>query len=199
MQIIPTSVTRVIEEFSKLPGVGPRTAERLTFYLLRSGSELEGRLGQALLDLRQELEICETCHNYSNAKQCVICAHPSRDSSIVTVVEEPLDVVAVEKTGMYQGLYHVLGGVISPIDGIGPSQLTIDHLLDRIRQTKPTEVVLATNPTTEGETTALYIKKQLEGDDITVSRLARGLPVGGDLEYADQVTLGRALKERQAF
>lgn len=199
MQIIPPSVTRVIEEFSKLPGVGPRTAERLTFYLLRSDSGLEGRLGSALQELRESLDVCRTCHNYSQSDICVICAHPGRDASIVTVVEEPLDVVAIEKTGMYQGLYHVLGGVISPIDGIGPAQLTVGQLINRINDGSVKEVVLATNPTTEGEATALYIKKQLADNDVTVSRLARGLPVGGDLEYADQITLGRALQERQSF
>ncbi|HSX41506.1 MAG TPA: recombination mediator RecR [Candidatus Saccharimonadales bacterium] len=199
MQIIPPSVTRVIEEFSKLPGVGPRTAERLTFYLLRTDSGLEGRLGEALQELRAALDICQTCHNYSQSTTCVICSHPGRDSSIVTVVEEPLDVVAIEKTGMYQGLYHVLGGVISPIDGIGPAQLTINQLLNRIAKAEVKEIILATNPTTEGEATALYIKKQLADSDMVISRLARGLPVGGDLEYADQVTLGRALKERQSF
>lgn len=199
MQIIPPSVTRAIEEFGKLPGIGPRTAERLTFYLLRSSSGQEDRLGQALLDMRRGLEVCSLCHNYSQSSTCVICAHDARDRSIVTVVEEPLDVVAIEKTGIYKGLYHVLGGVISPIDGIGPGTLTVNNLLDRLKGGGVKEVVLATNPTTEGEATALYIKKQLEGAPLTISRLARGLPVGGDLEYADQVTLGRALQERQAF
>jgi recombination protein RecR len=199
MQVIPQSVVTLIEEFSKLPGVGPRTAERLTFFLLRGDGGHEGRLGQALLDLREQLAICERCHNYSESNVCVICNHPGRDSTQITVVEEPLDVVAVEKTGMYQGLYHVLGGVLSPIDGVGPNQLKIQELLDRIERDRVQEVVLATNPTTEGEATALYIRKQLEGHPVTVTRLARGLPVGGDLEYADQITLGRALQERQAF
>lgn len=199
MQVIPQSVAQLIEEFAKLPGVGPRTAERLTFHLLRANSGHEARLGQALLDLRQQLMICDRCHNFSEATQCVICAHPGRNSQLLTVVEEPLDVVAIEKTGLYQGLYHVLGGVISPIDGVGPSQLNIQQLVDRITAGGIDEVVLATNPNTEGEATALYIRKQLEGQGVTVSRLARGLPVGGDLEYADQITLGRALQERQAF
>lgn len=189
----------LVEEFSKLPGVGPRSAERLTFFLLRHDSGQETRLGEALLQLRAQLEECATCHNYSDSTECVICRHPTRNHHVITIVEEPLDVVAVEKTGLYDGVYHVLGGVISPIDGIGPSQLTIGSLLDRIDAGGVEEVVLATNPTTEGEATALYIRKQLEERAVKTTRLARGLPVGGDLEYADQITLGRALQERQAF
>jgi recombination protein RecR len=190
MQVIPSSVATLIEEFSKLPGVGPRTAERLTFFLLRGDGNHENRLGQALLDLRQKLTVCRQCHNFSESELCVICAHPARNTNLLTVVE---------KTGLYQGLYHVLGGVISPIDGVGPAQLNIQNLLDRLRSGQIEEVILATNPTTEGEATALYIRKQLEDSPIKVTRLARGLPVGGDLEYADQITLGRAMQERQAF
>jgi recombination protein RecR len=199
MQLIPTAVASVIEEFNKLPGVGPRSAERLTFFLLRNNSGHEQRLGQALLDLKTQLTSCQRCHNLSDQELCVICSHHDRDQTLLTVVEEPLDVVAVEKTGLYRGLYHVLGGVISPIDGVGPSQLTIQSLLDRATNDGIQEVLLATNPTTEGEATALYIRKQLEDQPIKVTRLARGLPVGGDLEYADQITLGRALQERQVF
>jgi recombination protein RecR len=172
MQIIPAAVAAVIEEFGKLPGVGPRSAERLTFFLLRSGSGHEQRLGQALLDMKTNLTSCQRCHNLSEGEHCVICAHPDRDQALLTVVEEPLDVVAVEKTGLYRGLYHVLGGVISPIDGIGPSQLTIQSLLDRVERDGIEEVLLATNPTTEGEATALYIRKQLEDQPIKVTRLA---------------------------
>lgn len=199
MQVIPASISALIEEFSKLPGVGPRSAERLTFFLLRGDGNHEQRLGRALQDLRNQLQVCQRCHNYAEAELCVICNHPGRNASLLTVVEEPLDVVAVEKTGLYQGLYHVLGGVISPIDGVGPAQLTVNQLLERVRGGEIEEVVLATNPTTEGEATALYIRKQLEDSGVRVTRLARGLPVGGDLEYADQITLGRALQERQAF
>lgn len=197
MQIIPSSVLALVEEFGKLPGVGPRSAERLTFFLLRHDTGLERRLGDALLGLRAGLVNCHTCHNYSDAVECVICSSSKRDPTLITVVEEPLDVVAVEKTGLYNGLYHVLGGVISPIDGVGPNQLEIRSLIQRAESAE--EVVLATNPTTEGESTALYIRKQLSDLPVKVTRLARGLPVGGDLEYADQITLGRALQERQAF
>jgi len=199
MQIIPQSVAQLIEEFSKLPGVGPRSAERLTFHLLRANNGHERQLGDALLNLREQLAVCTRCHNFAEADICVICAHPGRNEKLLTVVEEPLDVVAVEKTGLYQGLYHVLGGVISPIDGIGPAQLKISDLVERVSNEGIEEVVIATNPTTEGETTALYIRKQLEPTNVQVSRLARGLPVGGDLECADQITLGRALQERRAF
>jgi len=199
MQIIPGPVTALIDEFAKLPGIGPRSAERLTFFLLRHDDGRETRLGQALLELRTGVQRCQTCHTYSDAPECVICRDERRNHRLVTVVEEPLDVVAIEKTGLYDGVYHVLGGVISPLDGIGPNQLEISSLVERITRTKTDEVVLATNPTTEGEATSLYIRKQLEALDVTVTRLARGLPVGGDLEYADQITLGRAMQERQRF
>ena len=149
------------------------------------------------MHLRNQLTICKNCHNYSEADLCVVCSNPHRNEKLITVVEEPLDVVAVEKTGLYQGVYHVLGGVISPIDGVGPSNLNLDTLIDKAKNAD--EIIVATNPTTEGEATALYIRKQLEGTEIKVTRLARGLPVGGDLEYADQVTLGRALQERRSF
>ena len=199
MQTIPRSIAQLIDEFARLPGVGPRSAERLTFFLLRHNTGQETQLATALQNLRSQLQICKLCHNYSEGDQCVICSSNRRNPSIITVVEEPLDVVAIEKTGLYEGIYHVLGGVISPMDGIGPSQLNISSLVERATQPEVSEIVLATNPTTEGEATALYIRKQLESTEKTITRLARGLPVGGDLEYADQITLGRALQERQAF
>jgi recombination protein RecR len=189
----------LIEEFGKLPGIGPRSAERLTFYLLRRGSEHSGSLSQALADLHDQLQHCQTCFNLAESSECGVCANSDRDRSVVAVVEEPLDVVAIEKTGLYKGLYHVLGGVISPIDGIGPDQLQIASLLSRIESGEVKEVILATNPVTEGEATAMYIRRALESSPVSVTRLARGLPVGGDLEYADQITLGRALQGRQSF
>lgn len=199
MQLIPHSVEKLITEFAKLPGIGPRTAERLTFYLLRSGADQPQSLGQALLHLRENLGRCQQCHNLSEHDLCGVCSHSGRRSDQLAVVEEPLDVVAIEKTGLYQGLYHVLWGVISPIDGIGPDQLTIKSLVERAQHGEIKEVILATNPSAEGETTAMYIRNQLAPAGITLTRLARGLPVGGDLEYADQITLGRALQGRQAF
>ncbi|HSX48218.1 MAG TPA: recombination mediator RecR [Candidatus Nanoarchaeia archaeon] len=199
MQIIPESVAKLIEEFSKLPGVGPRSAERLTFYLLRGDQAAAERLGMAVQDLHTHVQQCQICFNLSDEATCVVCQQSDRDGEVVAVVEEPLDVVAIEKTGLYKGLYHVLGGVISPIDGIGPDRLQIDSLQKRIADKHIQEVILATNPSTEGETTAMYIRRQLQGMPVKITRLARGLPVGGDLEYADQITLGRALEGRQVF
>lgn len=199
MRIIPRSVERLIEEFGKLPSIGPRTAERLTFYLLRRDNAQAEALGRAVLQLKESLQLCRKCHNLSEGELCEICTAQGRDHTILAVVEEPLDVVAIEKTGHYKGMYHVLGGVISPMDGVGPDQLEITSLPSRIQQESIKEVILATNPVTEGEATAMYIRKLLEPLDISVTRLARGLPVGGDLEYADQITLGRALQGRQRF
>jgi recombination protein RecR len=199
MRIIPSSVERVIEELAKLPSIGPRTAERLTFFLLRGDRTRAAALGAALENLHAGVKFCRNCHNFAESDTCAICSAHDRDRQIIAVVEEPFDVVAVEKTGLYKGLYHVLGGVISPIDGIGPEKLTIGSLLKRVQGGEVREVILATNPSTEGEATALYIRHQLEPSGITLTRLARGLPVGGDLEYADQITLGRALEGRQKF
>lgn len=199
MQLIPSSVASLIEEFGRLPGIGPRTAERLTFYLLRGGREGAERLGRTVLDLHGQVQLCQTCFNLAEAPTCFICDSTERDRAVIAVVEEPLDVVALEKTGLYRGLYHVLGGVISPIDGIGPDHLQLGSLMKRLQDGEVTEVILATNPSTEGETTAMYIRKQLVERPLKLTRLARGLPVGGDLEYADQITLGRALQGRQAF
>ena len=199
MQLIPRSVEKLVAEFAKLPGIGPRTAERLTFYLLRSGKEQSSSLGQALLQLHENLRTCSACHNLTDQDTCAVCSNPQRRQDLIAVVEEPLDVVAIEKTGLYHGLYHVLGGVVSPIDGIGPDQLQIASLIRRVKEKPVAEVILATNPSTEGETTAMYIRNQLSEAGIKLTRLARGLPVGGDLEYADQITLGRALQGRQSF
>lgn len=199
MQIVPKSVERLIEELGKLPGVGPRTAERLAFHLLKSEPARAAALGAAMDALHAGVRSCRICHNFAEADECVVCAAPSRQQQVIAVVEEPFDVVAVEKTGLYQGLYHVLGGVISPIDGIGPEQLEIASLLRRAEDGGVEEIILATNPSLEGESTAMYIRQQLEGSSVKLTRLARGLPVGGDLEYADQITLGRALQGRQSF
>lgn len=199
MSLLPAVVQDLIDQFAKLPGVGPRSAERLTFFVLRDPGSVANGLGNALLALDGSLVYCEQCHNLSEESICVVCANDKRDRSLLAIVEEPLDVVAIENTGHYRGLYHVLGGVISPLDGIGPDKLNIKDLTTRIEADGIKEIILATNPSTEGEATAMYIKRYLSESPVEVSRLARGLPVGGDLEYADQVTLGRALTGRQAF
>jgi recombination protein RecR len=199
MRIVPRSVEEVIEAFGKLPGVGPRTAERLAFHLLRSEPTKATVLGAALEGLHAGVRPCTVCYNFAEREVCEICDSSERTASVIAVVEEPFDVVAIEKTGQYQGLYHVLGGVISPMDGVGPDRLQIASLVARVRAGGVEEVILATNPSLEGESTAMYIRSQLEDTRVTLTRLARGLPVGGDLEYADQVTLGRALQGRQSF
>lgn len=199
MQIIPAAIERLIEELGKLPGIGPRSAERLAFHLLKADPHKAQGLGAALENLHAGVRSCTHCHNFAEAELCAVCEAVDRDRHIVAVVEEPFDVVAVEKTGLYKGLYHVLGGVISPMDGVGPDRLEINSLLRRVQDEHIEEVILATNPSLEGESTAMYIRQQLESAPVKVTRLARGLPVGGDLEYADQITLGRALQGRQTF
>lgn len=199
MKIVPTSVERLIEELGRLPGVGPRTAERLAFFILKNDAARAAALGAAVDGLHAGVRSCTTCFNFAEGELCEVCASPERQHHTVAVVEEPFDVVAIEKTGFYQGLYHVLGGVMSPMDGVGPDRLQIDSLLQRVSTGDIEEVILATNPSLEGESTAMYIRTQLEPTGVKLTRLARGLPVGGDLEYADQVTLGRALQGRQSF
>jgi recombination protein RecR len=196
-------VARLIEAFGRLPGVGPKTAQRLTFHLLRAPEGEARTLAAALVAVRDQVVFCERCFNISDAPLCPICRDPDRDASRLCVVEEPLDVFALERTGEFKGLYHVLHGAISPIDGVGPDRLRVRELLARAdaakRDGEPlAEVILATNPTLEGEATAMYLAERLEGVAGLVSRIARGLPVGGDLEYADEVTLIRALQGRRA-
>ena len=199
MRIVPKAVEDAIEALSKLPGVGPRTAERLTFFLLKSDPSKAVAISTALSDLHANVRSCVKCYNFSEGEVCGICSSNTRQKSVIAVVEEPFDVVAVEKTGLYEGVYHVLGGVISPMDGIGPDRLQIASLVARVEAGGIDEVILATNPSLEGESTAMYIRQRLASSGVKLTRLARGLPVGGDLEYADQVTLGRALQGRQSF
>jgi recombination protein RecR len=197
MEVLPPPISKLIDAFSRLPGIGPKTAARLTFYLLRAPDEVAFDLSEALVGLKENTVLCERCFNITEKSPCPICSDPSRDQTTVCVVEEPLDLVAIERTGAYHGLYHVLHGAISPVDGIGPDDLKIRELLERLRQEPIKEVILATNPTMEGEATALYLVKQIAPLGIKVTRLARGLPVGGDLEYADDITLTRAMEGRQ--
>jgi len=193
---VPEPVARLIEEFSKLPGIGPKTASRLTFYLLRAADEQALNLAVALQELKARTQFCDVCFNITEERPCAICRDAGRDHTLLCVVEEPLDVLAVEKTGVYRGLYHVLHGAISPIEDIGPEDIKIAQLLDRVRLGGINEVIVATNPTLEGEATAMYLHKQMVMYPLMISRLARGLPVGGDLEYVDEVTLVRALQGR---
>lgn len=185
--------------FERLPGVGPKTASRLAFYLLQAPEEISKNLADALLALKSATGMCQNCYNITLAGQtlCEICASPKRDDSTICVVEEPLDVLMLERTEGFQGRYHVLHGVLSPIEGISPEQLKIRQLIERVRRGGVKEVILATNPSMEGDATALYLRQQLQPLEVRVTRLARGLPVGGDLEYADQNTILRALAGRQ--
>jgi recombination protein RecR len=193
---IPASVTRLIDEFSRLPGIGPKTAARLTYYLLRSPDEQALSLADALRHLKESTRYCSICYNITEQDPCAVCADEQRDSSLICVVEEPLDVIAIERTGRYQGLYHVLHGAINPMSGIGPDQLRIKELIERVKKGTVREVILATNVSLEGDATAMYIRQRLRGL-VRLTRLARGLPVGGDLEYADSVTLSDALEGRR--
>jgi len=195
--VTPEPVTRLIEAFAQLPGIGPKTASRLTFYLLRRPTEQTEALADALRDLKQRIVFCRLCFNITEENPCAICRDEGRDRTILCVVEEPLDVLAIERTAEYRGLYHVLHGAISPVEGIGPDELRINELMARLKQEPVREVLLATNPNLEGEATAMYLARLIQPLGLRVTRLARGLPVGGDLEYADSVTLSRALEGRQ--
>jgi recombination protein RecR len=193
----PGPINRLIAELAKLPGIGQRTAQRLAFHILRSDDEEATGLADAIREVKQRVTLCEVCFNLAEGPRCRICSDASRDGSVICVVEEPADVIPVERTHEYRGLYHVLGGALSPIDGIDPEDLKIEELVKRVGDAEVQEVVLATNPTTTGEATALHIAERLRGE-ARVTRLASGLPVGADLEHADEVTLGRALAGRRS-
>jgi recombination protein RecR len=197
--ILPAPIQNLIDAFSRLPGVGPKTASRLTFFLLNAPEEVAGDLAEALQGLKANTVDCPICFNVTSAgrTECEICASPERDPGLVCVVEEPLDVLAMERTGGFQGRYHVLRGALSPIEGVGPEDLTIHQLIARVKEGGIRELILATNPSMEGDATAMYIQSQLNTTGVKITRLARGLPIGGDLEYADQTTLLRALMGRQ--
>lgn len=197
--MLPESVQNLIDEFSKLPGIGPKTASRLVFYLLSKPKDEVAKLGASVSGLTQGLTRCQRCLNIATDTLCPICQDPKRDQSQIMVVEESLDIIALEKTD-YNGIYHVLGGVISPIDGIGPEHLHIKELLERVKKEPVSEIILATNPSLEGEATAMYIFNDLgKISKIKITRIARGLPIGGDLEYADEITLTRALEGRKEY
>jgi recombination protein RecR len=190
-------VQDLIDELGRLPGVGPKSAQRIAFHILSTDSDDVKRLAEVLLEVKEKVKFCEVCGNVAQSTQCRICIDPKRDSSVICVVEEPKDVVAIEKTREFRGRYHILGGSINPIDGIGPDDLRIRELMPRLADGSVTEVILATDPNLEGEATATYLSRMLVPLGLTVSRLASGLPVGGDLEYADEITLGRAFAGRR--
>jgi recombination protein RecR len=197
IQTIPEPVSRLIDELSRLPGIGPKTASRLTFFLLRAADDQSTALADALRDLKARMRFCEVCFNITEASPCAVCRSEERSRQAICVVEEPLDVLAIERTRQFGGLYHVLHGAISPMEGIGPDDLKIRELVERAAQGTVDEVILATNPSLEGENTAAFIRRKLAPYPVRVTRLARGLPVGGDLEYADEITLIRALEGRR--
>jgi recombination protein RecR len=199
MSALIAPVARLIEAFNRLPGVGPKTAQRLTYHVLRSPTDEARALAEALVAVKEQVAYCSTCWNITDVDvdPCVICADPARDATRICVVEEPLDVLAIERTREFRGRYHVLHGAISPIDGIGPERIRARELIDRAKAGGIEEVILATNPTLEGEATAMYLADLLDGSVPAVTRIARGVPVGGDLEYADDVTLIRSLQGRR--
>jgi recombination protein RecR len=196
---IPEPVTRLVDAFSRLPGVGPKTASRFAFFLLRAPDEMSAELSEALRDLKAQTRLCSVCYNITVTDPCGVCGDSARDQGLIAVVEEPLDVLALERTAAYSGVYHVLHGAISPVNGIGPDDLRIRELVTRVKDGEVREVIIATNPGLEGDATAMYIQRELMPTGVRLTRLARGLPVGSDIEYADAVTLMRALQGRGDF
>ena len=194
MESYPQSVERLISEFAKFPGIGKKTAQRMAFHILMSNNEHSAHLAEAVMDVKTKILLCSACGGITEDDPCHICSDPRRDKNLICIVEDPADIYAFERMGIFRGLYHVLGGVISPLDGIGPDSLTIDRLLTRIQEGM--EIILATNASIEGDTTALYLGKILNEKGVEVTRLARGIPVGGELEYVDEATLQRAIEGR---
>lgn len=196
MTRLPASLEKLINELSKLPGIGPKSAQRLAFYLLKKDSLDVRGLAGAIENVKTDIMFCSECHNMAQSDPCPTCTDPQRDRTLICVVEEPLDALALDKTGQFRGVFHILGGVLNPMEGIGPDQLNIASLQERISDKNVREIIIATNPSLEGETTAMHIAKLLKAADVKVTRIARGLPMGGDLEYADEGTLMRALEGR---
>lgn len=195
MQSAP-SIQKLLDEFERLPGVGPKSAQRMVYYVLNTDRASAMRLAEAISEVKDTVHFCERCFNYAEADLCEICASPKRDSSVICVVSEPRDIPPIERTAVFDGVYHVLGGELAPMEGIGPDELRIAELMKRLASSDVSEVVLATNPNIEGETTAAYLARLIKPLDVKVTRPASGLPVGGDLEFADEVTLGRAFEGR---
>jgi recombination protein RecR len=199
MEFSSKLIEKAVNEMSQLPGIGKRTALRLVLHLLKQPKEQTNFLSEALLKMREEIKYCQSCHNISDSEMCEICANASRNHHIICVVEDIRDVMAIENTGQFRGIYHVLGGKISPIDGVGPSQLNVSTLIEKVKSSAVTEIIFALSSTMEGDTTNFYIYKQLKGTEITISTIARGIAVGDELEYADEVTLGRSILQRVPF
>ena len=199
MAYYPEPFARLIEALQRLPGIGPMTAQRMTFFLLKRPIEEVRELSEAVLAVKEKITYCRLCFNVTDEDPCRICADPARDGRVLCVVEEPNDLLAMERTGEFHGRYHVLLGALSPLDGIGPEDIKVRELLARLESSETTEVILATNPNVEGEATAIFLAKLLRPLGVRITRIARGLPVGGDLEYADQVTLSKALEGRREF
>jgi len=198
--MIPKNIQNLIDEFSKLPGIGPKSAQRLTFYLLRGAKRNIQGLGEAVLNLKDDLRICGVCCNIAEKDPCMVCDDDRRTKETIVVVEEPLDIIAIEKTGKFKGLYHVLHGAISPVDGIGPDDLYIKQLLGRLKdKSEINEIIIATNSSLEGEATAMYLSRLIQPLGVKITRLAHGLPMGAEIEYADEITLGRALDGRREY
>lgn len=191
------AIQRLVDELERLPGIGPKSAQRIVYWILNSDRASAIRLAEALVEVKSAVHFCPQCFNYAEGDLCDICASGTRDGSVICVVSEPRDIPPIERTGAFSGLYHVLGGALSPLDGIGPDDLRISQLVARLSSDEVTEVILATNPNVEGETTASYLARLINPLGVKVTRLASGLPVGGDLEYADEVTLGRAIESRR--
>lgn len=193
------SIQMLLDEFERLPGIGPKSAQRIVYWLLNTDRATAERLSSAIIDVKDTVHFCPQCFNYAEGDLCEICASTKRDTSMICVVSEPRDIPPIERTGMFNGLYHVLGGALSPLEGIGPDDLHISQLMQRLGSSEVHEVILATNPNVEGETTASYLARLIRPLDVKVTRLASGLPVGGDLEFADEVTLGRAIESRRVL
>ncbi len=197
MPLYIKSVENLINEFRKLPAIGPKSARRIVYYLLKLPPGHIDNFARSLIEMKEKVRFCIHCRNLSEDEVCHICRDQSRDRTKICIVEEVGDIILIEKTGQYQGLYHVLGGLLSPIENIGPDELRIPKLIERVKENSATEVIIALNPTVEGDSTAMYIKKQLTSRGVIITMLASGLPVGGDLEYADEITIGRALSDRR--
>ena len=196
MEKYTKSMSKLIQALKKMPGLGPKSAERIAFHILRLPHQEAKALAYSILKVKESIEFCKICGNLSEEDSCAICSNPQRDKSIICVIEQPTDIISIEKSNAFSGLYHVLGGALSPLDGVGPENLRIRELLARIRTTKPKEVIVATDSDSEGETTALYLSRLLKKEKVNTTRIAYGLPMGSNLEYADQVTLAKALNGR---